>query len=73
MGIAAELCIFTNDRFTVEAVSRVGEPVPVPTGEEMLPIDGFLPPPDTGDDDEDDDEDDAPAAVEAIDPDEEEA
>ncbi len=25
MGIAAELCIFTNDRFTIDSVSRSGE------------------------------------------------
>lgn len=76
MGIAAELCIFTNDRFTIEAVARDGAPAPAPTGEEELPIDGYQPPADTGSEDDEDDEDDDEErnrVDEGIDPDDEEA
>ena len=61
MGIAADLCIFTNDRFSIEAVRREdGESVTTegdPAADEReLPIDGFVPPSDPGGDDDEDDE-----------------
>ncbi len=63
MAIAADLCIFTNDRFSIEAVRREdgdalateGDPA---ADERELPIDGFVPPPDPGDDSDDDEDDD---------------
>ena len=55
MTIAANLCIFTNDHFTVESVRRdEGDGVDGPDGEHPagasaedreLPIDGYVPPP----------------------------
>ena len=62
MAIAANLCIFTNDHFTVEAIARTGEEQTL--GEaldaEMMPLDGFLPP--TGEFEDTDDTNDAPAS-----------
>ena len=63
MNITADLCIYTNHRFTIEAVS-LGEETAVEESEEAddeLPIDGPVPAPDTGrgvDEDDEDDEDD---------------
>lgn len=70
MGITAALCIFTNDRFTVESVVRADDAAPA-EATDPLPLGGYAPPPDRGDDDEEDDEDEerAPAAEE---PDDEE-
>lgn len=65
MAIAANLCIFTNDHFTVESIARSGDEQTL--GEaldaEMMPLDGFLPP--SGEVDDSDDTEDA-----ADDPDE---
>ncbi len=62
MTIAANLCIFTNDRFTIESVSSTGDDGVVSAEEgdaadRELPIDGYLPPPDRGGDDDDDEDD----------------
>lgn len=60
MRIAAELCIFTNDHFTIETVTRGdGGPDGVDTGQDLVPA-GRLP---TADDDEEDDDEDE-AAIE---------
>ena len=53
MRIAASLCIFTNDRFTIEAVGADSGDVDATdqaAADRELPIDGYLPPPDSGDD-----------------------
>lgn len=62
MRVAADICIFTNDRFTIEAVRRdveEGEASAVQPDaagqDEDLPLGGFMPPPDTGDEGDDDD------------------
>lgn len=65
MTIAADLCIFTNDRFTIEAVTRLDDDEVAAESDSAaadreLPIDGYVPPPDRGGDDDDDDEDDKP-------------
>ncbi len=66
MLITAELCIYTNDRFTIESVS-LGEELETDESSEEneeLPIDGPVPAPDTGPDpDDDDDDDDTEAAM----------
>ncbi len=59
MAITADLCIYTNDRFVIEAVGQpAGDEAGEPVGEDQLPLDGYLPPADGGDDDESDDTDD---------------
>jgi ATP-dependent HslUV protease subunit HslV len=60
MSITADLCIYTNHRFSIEAVSRGDELAPDEAGDvdDELPIDGPVPPPDPGRDDDDDDDDD---------------
>lgn len=68
MVITAELCIFTNDRFTIEAVTFEEEDGEESAENEVsaedkdLPIDGPVPAaataPDNDDDDDDDDDDD---------------
>jgi ATP-dependent HslUV protease subunit HslV len=62
MAIAANLCIFTNDHFTVEAVSRSGEPADAPGADDELPLGGFLPPIGEADSDDSDDSSDADSA-----------
>lgn len=63
MAITADLCIYTNDRFAIEAVGQPGGDEPgVPVGEDQLPLDGYLPPADTGGDDESDDSEDESAS-----------
>lgn len=63
MAITADLCIYTNDRFVIEAVGQPGEDGEPgePLGEDQLPLDGYLPPTDAGADDESDDSEDEPA------------
>lgn len=64
MAIAANLCIFTNDRFTIESVSREGElDGGSAESDEMLPLGGYLPPADDGSTFDEDDEEDASTAV----------
>jgi ATP-dependent HslUV protease subunit HslV len=70
MTIAADICIFTNHRFSVESVSRSEGDATVTdrdaaADERELPIDGFVPPPDRGgpESDEDDEDDDERAPV----------
>lgn len=60
MSITAELCIFTNDRFTIESVSQGQEVDTEDAGDadEQLPIDGPVPSSDSMPDDDDDDDDD---------------
>ena len=67
MGIAANICIFTNDRFNIESVRRDGgeasdemtTETDAAADHRELPIDGFVPPSDTGAEaeEEEDDED----------------
>ncbi|HEX2283154.1 MAG TPA: hypothetical protein VHG52_15445, partial [Thermomicrobiales bacterium] len=78
MTITADLCIFTNHRFSIEAFSRGEELEPGDTDEadDELSIDGPVPAPDPGtnhddeddddddDDDQDDDDDEQPASDE---------
>ena len=71
MAVAANLCIFTNDHFSIEAVRRDDGDGVTTEGDSAaddreLPIDGFVPPPDPGGDD-DDDEEAAAASGEPID------
>lgn len=63
MLITAELCIFTNDRFTIESVSQGQEADPDDAGDANaeLPIDGPVPPSDSMPDDDEEDDDDKPA------------
>ena len=64
MRVAADICIFTNDRFTIESVRREeagaeGEAAAVEGSEgqdDELPLGGFVPPRDAGGGDEDDDD-----------------
>ncbi len=59
MSITADLCIYTNHRLTIEAVSR-GEAVSeaaAHAADGELPIDGPVPPPDREGDADDDDDD----------------
>ncbi len=61
MTIAANLCIFTNDRFTIESVSStaddgVASEAEGDAADRELPIDGYLPPPDRGGDEDDEDD-----------------
>lgn len=60
MRVAADICIFTNDRFTVEAVRRDEESaadLAAAQGEnEDLPLGGYVPPPDSGGDEDEDEE-----------------
>jgi ATP-dependent HslUV protease subunit HslV len=61
MRIAAELCIFTNDHFTVETVCReesgaVETEGVSPTQDEQLPVDDTIPVPVDDDDDDDEEE-----------------
>lgn len=67
MTITADLCIYTNDRFVIEAVGQPdGDDAGEPLGEDQLPLDGYLPPAGT-EDDESDDSDDEPETHDAID------
>ena len=59
MGIAANLCIFTNDRFSIETVARNQPAAPSPESDAALPLGGYLPPAGAGADR--DDTADAPA------------
>ncbi len=65
MGVAAELCIFTNDRFTIESVAHDGateETSEAALGaDEELPLGGYQPPADAGTGAEDDEDDEAAA------------
>ncbi|CAA9584493.1 MAG: ATP-dependent protease subunit HslV [uncultured Thermomicrobiales bacterium] len=68
MTIAADICIFTNHRISVESVGRVaGDGVAVEgdreADERELPIGGFVPPTDRGGAEEDEDDDDGRAAA----------
>ena len=77
MAIAADLCIFTNDRFSIESVRRDADEEVATEGDlaaadRELPIDGPLQPADTGGDDDEEDEDEAAARSEPVDDDEEE-
>jgi ATP-dependent HslUV protease subunit HslV len=57
MAIAANLCIFTNDRFTVHSVTQSGEAMQPPEGDAELPLGGYQPP--IGEEDSSDDSDDS--------------
>ena len=77
MLVAAEICIFTNDHFTIAEVRRdedEEETAPTGEGEDVeLPLGGFIPPVDAGGSDDDDEDDDKHAAdPEDDDPDDEE-
>lgn len=69
MGVAAEICIFTNDRFTVESVTREG--VQGAEGAEELPL-PTPPMADQGDEDDEDEDDERPKGDEGDDDDDEE-
>jgi ATP-dependent HslUV protease, peptidase subunit HslV len=56
MSIAADLCIFTNHHFTIEAVMRDGDAPQEPSIAELLPLGGFMPPVDDGSSEDSDDE-----------------
>lgn len=60
MAVAANLCIFTNDRFTIESVRRERPAEADPDGDEALPLGGYLPPADHGTTDDSEDSDDEP-------------
>ncbi len=79
MTIAAELCIFTNDRFSIESVRRDGPETVTVEGdaaadERELPVDGALPPDDprmvAATEDDEDDEDDLRSGEVGAEPDE---
>lgn len=75
MTVAASLCIFTNDRFTIAAVGpdSTGEaPLDTADADRELPLDGYLPPPDTGDDESEDEEEEEARLADTVDGDEEE-
>lgn len=59
MSITADLCIYTNHRFTIEAVTRgeVNEDAETADADRELPIDGPVPPSDRAVDVDDDDDD----------------
>jgi ATP-dependent HslUV protease subunit HslV len=63
MKIAADICIFTNDRFTVEAIGGEAASREVVAVDD-IPIQDTLQTPEPSDDDEDDDEDEDVQAIE---------
>jgi ATP-dependent HslUV protease subunit HslV len=75
MTIAANICIFTNEQFSIESVHH-GDTEAETEGDTAaddreLPIDGFVPPPDLGSADDEDDDDEATKADREPDDDEE--
>ncbi|MCC6312506.1 MAG: ATP-dependent protease subunit HslV [Thermomicrobiales bacterium] len=56
MEIAANLCIFTNDRFAIESIEREGAGGEDASAVELMPLDGYQPPTDDGDSGDTEDE-----------------
>lgn len=66
MAITADLCIYTNHRFTIEAVVREGDEETTDNVDLVeSPLDGHLPPSTPGPEDEEDDDDDDDEADQA--------
>ncbi len=75
MTIAANICIFTNEHFSIESVHQGDAELETEgdtaADDRELPIDGFVPPPDLGGADDEDDEDETIKADREPDDDEE--